>query len=221
MENIEIREELFSIGGEDYQIRSLKDLQQYSDCLGLAEREQITPTNWSHFGVVWPAGLVLARRIASMELQPVSMLELGCGLGLASLVASRRGADITASDYHPLVQSFLDHNADANGLTRIKYIKGDWRKPITRAGKFGLLIGSHLLYERQQPEQLAVFIDCHAQPDATVIICDPDRRQLSRFSRLMSSNGFSSSKEDIPPQLLMGKRFRGKILTYVRTASTL
>ena len=34
------------------------------------------------------------------------------------------------------------------------------RTPITQLGKFSLIIGSDLLYERDQPGLLSVFIDC-------------------------------------------------------------
>ncbi len=50
------------------------------------------------------------------------ILEVGCGIGLCSLVLQQRGADITASDYHPVAEKFLRHNTDLNGLL------GDFRE---------------------------------------------------------------------------------------------
>jgi len=44
------------------------------------------------------------------------MLEVGCGLALASLVCHRRGIDVTASDCHPLASRFLLDNLRLNGL---------------------------------------------------------------------------------------------------------
>lgn len=38
------------------------------------------------------------------------MLEIGCGLGLSSIVLHQMGMDITASDYHPLAKEFLDRS---------------------------------------------------------------------------------------------------------------
>ena len=46
----------------------------------------------------------------------MKILEVGCGIGLCSLVLQRRGADITASDYHPLAEEFLRFNAALNGV---------------------------------------------------------------------------------------------------------
>jgi tRNA1(Val) A37 N6-methylase TrmN6 len=38
------------------------------------------------------------------------VLEVGCGLALASLIVHRRSGDVTASDCHPLVPEFLRVN---------------------------------------------------------------------------------------------------------------
>ena len=57
------------------------------------------------------AGRVLAQAMSSFDVAGKRILELGCGLGLSSLVLHRRKADITASDHHPLVEEFLTYNA--------------------------------------------------------------------------------------------------------------
>ena len=94
------------MGLHDYAIRSLKDRQEYEDINGLAELAGISSATWALFGVVWPSSLMLADIIDVQSLVGLRVLEMGCGLGLASLVAARRGANITASDYHPLAHSF-------------------------------------------------------------------------------------------------------------------
>ena len=54
------------------------------------------------------------------------MLEIGCGLALASLACHRLGMDITASDRHPLVEGFLHANLALNRLAPLRYRHGDW-----------------------------------------------------------------------------------------------
>jgi hypothetical protein len=49
-----------------------------------------------------------------MDLEGKRILEVGAGLALASLVVHRRGGDITASDYHPLIPDFLKENLRLN-----------------------------------------------------------------------------------------------------------
>ena len=114
MNSYDIKIEEISIGGHDFKIRSLKDRQQFSDDRDIAGNRGISSANWSHFGVVWPCGIVLAQLISTLPLQGLRILELGCGLGIASLVASRRGGDITASDHHPLAETFMSQNVALN-----------------------------------------------------------------------------------------------------------
>ena len=77
------------------------------------------------------------------------ILEIGCGVGLASLVLNHRGADITATDYHPEANNFLKKNTHLNEDPDISFIRTGWEdlSPNT-LGFFDLLIGSDLLYER-------------------------------------------------------------------------
>ena len=60
------------------------------------------------------------------EIEGKRILELGCGLGLASLVLHRRGGDVTASDNLPLVGAFLRENLRLNDLPAMKYETGNW-----------------------------------------------------------------------------------------------
>jgi len=95
-------------GVADLVIRSLRDRQQFSDPEGRAERLGISSASWPIFGLPWPSGRQLAARLAARALRPGErILEIGCGLALASLVGHRRGAAVTASDRHPLAAAFL------------------------------------------------------------------------------------------------------------------
>src|SRR3546814_5888315 len=91
------------------------------------------------------------------------ILELGCGLGLASLVLRRRGADVVASDYHPLAETFLAYNAALNELPAVPYRTLRWDTPNDSLGRFDLIIGSDILYERDHAERLSALLPRHAQ----------------------------------------------------------
>src|SRR3546814_14044152 len=104
------------LGGLDYRIRSLADLQQFADPDNHAQLLGISSAQWSLFGHVWPAGRLLAEAMATHDIAGKRTLELGCGLGLASMVLRRRGADVVASDQHPLAETFLAHNTALNEL---------------------------------------------------------------------------------------------------------
>src|SRR3546814_7201786 len=57
-------------------------------------------------------------------------------------------------------------------------------------GRYDLIIGSDLLYERDAPQSLAQFIDRHAVDDAEVWMVDPNRGHRPAFNRHMASHGF-------------------------------
>ena len=139
------------IGLEDYHVRALCNLQQFYDADGRAEHAGISSAAWPIFGVVWPAGIALAQEMSRFAFAGMKILEVGCGIGLCSLVLQRRGADITASDYHPLAEEFLRFNAQLNGLPPVKFHQAPWAGPNPDLGRFDLIVGSDLLYERGHP----------------------------------------------------------------------
>ncbi len=202
------KQESIAIAGvANLQIRSLLNREQFSDPHGDAERAGISSAMWPLFGLLWPAGTYLAEQLA---LRPVAaadrILEMGCGLGLASLVAHRRGADVTASDKHPLAAQFLIENLRLNQLPPMKYRSGDWApplKPQVKAnkgevqGRFNLLMGSDVLYERDASQLLAAFIGRHAAPCSEVWIVDPNRGHRAAFGHRMKDQGYTLTDEHI------------------------
>ena len=110
------------------------------------------------------------------------ILEIGCGIGLPSLVVKRLGGDITASDYHPLAQSFLLENTALNSLAPIRFRTGNWSTPNQNLGKFDLIIGSDILYEHQHVELISSFIDHHASSRVNIVIVDPGRGSHRAFA---------------------------------------
>lgn len=205
-----------SVCGTDYHIQCLKDLNQFSDPEQLAEKHGISSAMWPVFGVIWPAGLILADMMDSYAVTGMRILELGCGLGIASLVAQARGADITASDQHPLARQFLSINAALNNLVSPHFECCDWADKSPSLGTFDLIIGSDLLYERNHPQLLSEFIDLHTNQPVVVIIIDPGRHQQGKFIQRMKDLGFHSDSASASAKQQLLRIFKGKILTFTR-----
>jgi predicted nicotinamide N-methyase len=211
-------------GVDDLLIRSLTDRQQFHDPHGHAERIGISSASWPLFGMTWLSGMALAARLAQRDVRAGErILEIGCGLALPSLVAHRRGADITASDCHPLASGFLRANLRLNGLAPMSYRHGQWNVPLrerVRAaahrgsvvrGRYDLIVGSDLLYERDASGGLASFIGRHANAHSEIWIVDPDRAHRAAFHRQMATQGFSRSE-----QRLDTLSYKGRLITYER-----
>lgn len=203
-------------GGTFLQVRSLLDRQQYYDPCGEAEAAGISPSCWPLFGQVWPSAQKLADLMQGWALGTQRILEIGCGLGLASMVIHRRQGNITASDRHPLAQPFLQANLLLNQLPDLRYCTGNWGRKNPALGEFDLIIGSDVLYERGHPEQLAQFILLHAAPAAQILIIDPNRGNRSAFNRHMAQYGFALTETKIDAPLHDGTPYRGRLLHYIR-----
>lgn len=143
------------------------------------------------------------------------ILEVGCGLGLSSLVLNSRGADITATDIHPEARANLRLNTDLNEGKPIPYFDADWRDTCGQA-PFDLVIASDVLYQRDHPQLLAGFIDRHSLTTSQIVVVDPARGNLSNFGNALSGYGFRQFNKQIGSEIMRAKSFKGQVRTFQR-----
>lgn len=217
MKDIRFKYQTIEFGKDDIHLRTLRDKQQFSDEEKKAEKLGISSATWPLFGIVWPSSEVLANFIYDYDFENKRILEVGCGIGLSSLVLNRLNADITATDYHPEAENFLDINTQLNQDDEIPFVRTSWSDEFTEElGKFDLIIGSDLLYERNHAELLSAFINAHANPECKVILVNPNRGHQGKFTSKMEEYGFSCvSFEPINTDYL-DEPYKGKIFKYTR-----
>ncbi len=177
--------------GAAFRLRVLSDHQQYADPDGDAERLGISSAQWPLFGQLWPAGRALAEAMHDMPVAGLRVLELGCGIGLASLVLQHRGAEVLATDLHPLAETFLAYNAALNGLDAVHFRRLDWSGTWPPLGYFDLIIASDVLYERGQAETVAAVIAHYAAAHAQVVVTDAGRGYAAKLEKALASLGFA------------------------------
>jgi len=211
-----VRYQTVEVGAYDVHLKTLRDLGQYADDRGDAARVGITRASWPLFGVLWPSSLVLAHHLLDLDVTGLRILEVGCGLGLASLVLGLRHADITATDHHPEVRGFLSANAALNGIDPIPYLCCDWRGERDELGSFDLIVGSDLLYLPGHAELLSGFIDRHARSHCEVILVGPGRREQARFDQCMIDLGYLHSRHLPSADSPLDEPFRGRLHRYSR-----
>ena len=167
--------------------------------------------------MIWPSSLVLAHYIIDYETDSKRILEIGCGMALSSLLLNKQCADITATDYHPEVQTFLQRNALLNGDSAISFERVDWTSNVDNLGLFDMIIGSDLLYEDSHIELLASFIENHSKPACEVIIVDPGRGRKNKLSSRMIDFGFTSTHQKPSHTDYLEQKFKGHILKFERS----
>ena len=217
-----VKQEQISVAGvANLTIRSLLNKQQFADPEGLAAAAGVSSAHWPLFGLLWPSGMYLAMAIAQRPVrQQERVLEIGCGLALASLVGHRRGAQMTASDIHPLARAFLAENLLLNGLPPMPFLGGGWADAreahLPPARPFELIMGSDVLYERDEAGVLPHFIARHASAAGEVLIIDPSRGNRSPFHRRMARLGYALTETVIKDPLGPGGPYSGRMLHYRR-----
>lgn len=102
-----------------------------------------------YWAELWPASVALAASLP--DVAGLRVVELGCGLGVPSLVAAARGAQVTATDWAAGAVALLDENAARNGLVLRAELR-DWRTPWSE--RFDLVLAADVLYERRNVEPL-------------------------------------------------------------------
>lgn len=134
-----------------------------------------------YWAELWPSGLALAEAVARLELDGLDVLELGCGLGVPSLVAAARGARVVATDWAPEALALLEANAARNRVA-VETLRMDWRQPaVLAARRFDLVLAADVLYEARNVEPLLDVLPDVLRPGGEAVLADPGRTHAEPF----------------------------------------
>jgi predicted nicotinamide N-methyase len=132
-----------------------------------------------YWAELWPSGLALARHVAARDLRGLRVLELGCGLGLPTLAAALRGADVLATDWAEDAIELLRQNAERNAvLVHVARVRWSEPEPVLRAAPWDLVLGADLLYEARNADQLAELLPSLG---GEVLLAEPGRPYAKEF----------------------------------------
>jgi predicted nicotinamide N-methyase len=139
------------------------------------EHEEFLP----YWAELWPSGLDLARVVRRRDLQGLRVLELGCGLGVPSIVAALGGAWVLATDWSPEALEVAAANAARNGAD-VETELVSWTDADRLAGSepWDLVLGADLLYEQRNVDQLLALLP---RLGAEVLLAEPERPPAARF----------------------------------------
>ena len=190
LDSVRFRFQTIEMGGEDFHLRSLRDLQQCPPAIDDVEALGVSSATWPLFGVLWQSEELLSHLMVTECVSDKRVLELGCGLALASLVLKRRGFDVTATDLNPYAQEFLNFNSSLNDIDEVYFEQAGWVEGESSLGRFDLLLGSDVLYDHHNLGPLLNFVGGHLRPGGEILIVDPGRGLTRRFAREMNTLGF-------------------------------
>lgn len=192
------------IGDKHYVVEAIRDLDEAIDliCEAMTPEEQHDPFAEDlcpYFGILWPASEALSHYLADHPelIKDKTVLELGCGLGLPSLVASHLGGDVLATDYHPDVEEYFQRNCRHSSV-QCKYHRLNWREEGSGLEKFDVVIGSDVLYEAKHAREVALGLLKFVRPGGTVLLSDPGRAYVQQFIHAMNAEGIREEMSLVP-----------------------
>jgi ETFB lysine methyltransferase len=141
------------------------------------ERDERLP----YWADLWPAAVVLARRVAAMRSAGRALLELGCGAGLVATAAALSGFGVTATDYYADSLLFTRLNVARNAGSDPAVRLVDWRDFPSDLGTFDVVVASDVLYEHTYGALVAAAIARTLRPAGLAILADPGRVAAGDF----------------------------------------
>lgn len=215
MSEVRFKYQTIEFDNIDIHVRTLKDTQQFCDKDNEAEKLGVSPATWSLFGVIWPSGKILANYMLKQDTSSKTILEIGCGIGLSSLLLNHLNRNITATDYHPEAGRYLQKNAQLNEDKEIPFFRSGWGDEKDKSiGRFDLIIGSDILFQPDHIEQLSHFINEYADDACEVVIVDPNRGYRSKFTKKMIEFGYEHEKVEATEY--SKEPYKGAIHRYTR-----
>jgi predicted nicotinamide N-methyase len=165
-------------GGEVYIVRP-RDWEALRDEEGMAPGRPLP-----YWARLWPSAMVLAQALAENPPGPgTRVIELGCGLGLPSIVAARTGAAVLATDGHSDAVAFAAHSLALNEqeATVVTADLTDDADALVERGPFDLVLAADVLYTVPNGDAMLRIVPRLLEPNGELWLADPDRAGGRRF----------------------------------------
>jgi predicted nicotinamide N-methyase len=177
------------IADDTFEIAALKDAAALLDDAEFVR--ECEKTDRLPYGLeLWPAALMLAEHLYRGEPgRGRRAIELGCGVGLVSIAAARRGWRVLTTDCDPVPLQFAEFNAAANGITAEAYQLLDWHNPPS-GPRFARVLAADVLYQRCDHTPILNCIEALLEQDGLAIIADPNRGVADDFASQAEASGF-------------------------------
>jgi predicted nicotinamide N-methyase len=132
-----------------------------------------------YWAELWKSGLALAEEVVARDVHGLHVLELGCGLGVPSLVASLAGAEVLATDWSPTAIALLEENARRNDVQLETAIVA-WANAdaLVARAPWDLVLAADVLYERRNVDELLPLLP---RLGTDVLLADPGRPHAKTF----------------------------------------
>ena len=152
---------------------------------------------------LWESSIGLARHIEKIgtRLKDAHILEIGCGFGLAGIVACQMGGRVVFTDAEREALRFAHHNAEQNGVSqRAEFVQMDWNAPCFNR-KFMSILAADVIYEEPHWVPILTLLQAYLADTGVALFAEPNRSNAPGFFKLLTDNGFVYRKTTCPVTL--------------------
>ena len=181
------------IGNSQIKLTIVEDPDRFLDKLSREDCDgRLYLPYWTY---LWESAIGLARHVSELgsSFAGQQILEIGCGFGLAGIVAGKEGAAVIFSDFEYDALLFAKHNAQQNRIYSADFVQMDWNIPCFQC-QFDVILASDVIYEEQNWQPIIDLLKKYLKPDGTVIFSEPNRRNAGGFFKDIRKNGFTFEK---------------------------
>ena len=182
------------VGGTELSITTAADPDALIE--RISEEEFRIDERLPYWADVWHSAVGLGEHILAHpeSVADRDVLEIGCGLGVAGIIAATCGARVTFSDYDADALCAAELNLLVNcPSVRAEFLKWDFRDPPPRT--WDVILGSDVMYERRFAEPLSEFLLTALFDSGTALLAEPNRQIAAEFFRLLEKNGFTYQRD--------------------------
>jgi len=155
----------------------------------ISEADYVMDERLPYWADLWPSSRVLAAALLDEKGSGRRLLELGCGLGLATIAAMQAGFEVTATDYYEDAIHVTRANAWRN-LGREPDVRlVNWREWPDDFGTFDVVIAADVVYEKEYAILVATCLARALNESGEAIIADPGRLALPDFRSQLEQEG--------------------------------
>lgn len=143
-----------------------------------------------YWAYLWPGAFLLADAVAREPWVPGQQaLEIGCGLGLAGLVALKRGLRVRFTDYDEAPLQFVRQSAAENRFDPSHFSTAwlDWRD--LPGERYPIILGADVLYEKRLVPLVADLLAGLLAPNGLALVAGPYRVAAERFPTVAAARG--------------------------------
>ncbi len=195
----------------------IKTKRDISDETPLDKRDDES-LGWAYWNRLWPSELALSKFLIQEyfpeKLTGKDVLEIGCGVGLAGVVAAQLGAFTTFSDMVPIALEGVKETCQLNQIQQFDTCTLDWHSSFHPSQQYDLVIGSEIFYDTKNLPGIVNVLNTTMKPGGQAFFCDPNRLGLSTIEYHFQEH-FTMSVEQYPLDESLRKRTGGGKIGYI------